>query len=114
MDLEARKYLFDARQAAENIRTFTAGKSFQDYEIDLMLRSAVERQFEIVGEALSGLTKVAPEIAAEISNHKQIISFRNRLIHGYASVSNEIVWGVIESKLSELASQIEDKIDEDA
>ena len=56
-----------------------------------MLRSAVERQFEIVGEALSQLAKAAPELAAQIPDLPRIVAFRNILRHGYAVVDNTIV-----------------------
>ncbi len=71
-----------------------------------MLRSAVERQFEIVGEALVGLLRVAPDLEARVSDTRRIIAFRNRLIHGYASVSDEVVWGVIEANLDGLRREI--------
>jgi len=68
-----------------------------------MLRSAVERQFEIIGEALSQLTKIAPELAAQIPDLPRIVAFRNILIHGYAVVDNEIVWRAAQENLPELA-----------
>jgi uncharacterized protein with HEPN domain len=54
------KYLYDVRQAAALLREFSAGKSFDQYAQDAMLRSAVERQFEIIGEALAQLSRIAP------------------------------------------------------
>jgi uncharacterized protein with HEPN domain len=93
---EIRKYLFDMAEACELIESFVAGKSFDDYAADALLRSGVERQFEILGEALSRLLQIAPELSNRISDTRRIISFRNRLIHGYASVADEIVWGVID------------------
>jgi uncharacterized protein with HEPN domain len=83
-------------EACELIESFVAGKSFDDYAADALLRSGVERQFEILGEALSRLLQIAPELSNRISDTRRIISFRNRLIHGYASVADEIVWGVID------------------
>ena len=64
---DARKLLWDAQNAAERIARFTAGKTFGDYDADEILRSAVERQFEIVGEAMNQLGRVDPETAAAIS-----------------------------------------------
>jgi len=102
MRLEARKYLFDMQQAAEHIARFTAGRTFEDYAADPMLRSAVERQFEILGEALGKLRKLDPELAGRISDHRRIIAFRNVLIHGYDAILDEVVWGVVETQLPAL------------
>jgi uncharacterized protein with HEPN domain len=71
-----------------------------------MLKSAVERQFEIIGEALKQLLEKYPSYKSEITNPSRIISFRNRLIHGYSSSSDEVVWGIIEKDLPILKSEI--------
>lgn len=102
MQADARKLLWDAQQAAERINRFTTGKAFTDYDQDEFLRSAVERQFEIVGEALGRLAKVDPEVASRITDLARIVAFRNVLIHGYASVDNQLVWGVVEGSLASL------------
>jgi uncharacterized protein with HEPN domain len=83
MQHETKKYLDDMAKAAELIAQFTAGKTLADYMKDSMLRAAVERQFEIVGEALVQLAKCDPALAARIGEHQRIIAFRNILIHGY-------------------------------
>jgi uncharacterized protein with HEPN domain len=80
--LEIRKYLFDIDQACSVIESFTSGKSFEDYEASALLRSAVERQFEIVGEALGRMIKADASLAEHVSHSGRIIGFRNRLIHG--------------------------------
>lgn len=108
MRLEARKYLHDIELAADRIARYCSGKSFEQYLQDEILRSAVERQFGIVGEALSRLAKEDPAIAAGIPDHGKIIAFRNILIHGYAAVDDRIVWGVIENHLSPLRSAVRD------
>jgi len=84
MRLEPKKYLYDVSQASELLEQFAHGKSFAEYQTDAMLRSAVERQFEIIGEALRRLSQEDPATAAKISEHGRIIAFRNILIHGYA------------------------------
>jgi uncharacterized protein with HEPN domain len=71
-----------------------------------MLRSAVERQFEIIGEALTKLAKVDQETAALVSEHRRIIAFRNILIHGYAQIDDRLVWGVLDSKLPTLSQEV--------
>jgi uncharacterized protein with HEPN domain len=82
-------------QAARSLERFTSGKTFSDYEADALLRSATERQFEIIGEALRRLSKEDPATATRIREHARIIAFRNILIHGYAEVDDRIVWAVL-------------------
>lgn len=103
---EIRKYLFDIWQACELLAQFTAGKTFEDYRADALLRSAIERQFEIVGEALNQAVKLDAEVANQVSDSARIIAFRNRLIHAYAAVSDEVVWGIIEAYLPKLRLEI--------
>jgi uncharacterized protein with HEPN domain len=107
MRLEAKKYLFDMRQAGALLAQFTAGKGFADYAGDAMLRAAVEREFEIIGEALGQLAKLDEELAAGISEHRAIVAFRNILIHGYAEVDDRLVWDVVETKLPVLIREID-------
>ncbi|WP_281283079.1 DUF86 domain-containing protein [Kutzneria buriramensis] len=93
---------------------FSASKSFTDYQADAMLRSAVERQFEIIGEALNQLAKVAPEIAAQVPDRRRIVAFRNILIHGYASVDDALVWQVLAEKRPELERSLRELLGEPA
>jgi uncharacterized protein with HEPN domain len=99
MHRDARAFLWDANAAAVVILEFVDGKSFEDYSTDRMLRSAVERQFEIIGEALNQLCKLEPHWAELIPDLPQIVAFRNLLIHGYASVNDLTVWRTIETSL---------------
>ncbi|MFY9316344.1 MAG: HepT-like ribonuclease domain-containing protein [Burkholderiales bacterium] len=108
MQLEAKKYLLDISAAAELIASFTAGKDYAAYAADPLLRSAVERQFEIAGEALRRLAEIAPDLAARIPEFRRVIAFRNVLIHGYAVVDHRLVWGVVEGKLPDLKSSVKD------
>lgn len=101
------KLLWDAQQAAERVTRFTAGKTFAEYQADEYFRSAVERQFEIIGEALNQLSRLDPVMAATIAELPRIVAFRNVLIHGYAGVDDRIVWGVIEASLSSLHAALE-------
>ncbi|OPY05532.1 MAG: hypothetical protein A4E67_01883 [Syntrophaceae bacterium PtaB.Bin038] len=89
---DIRKYVYDVAQACDLIPQFTKGKSLENCRSDPLLRSAVERQFEIVGEALRQAIKLQPSIAQRVTDAARIIAFRNRLIHGYAFVSDEVVW----------------------
>jgi len=107
MQLESKKILEDIRLAAAHILEFTSDKTFNDYENNQMLQSAVERQFEIIGEALNRLSKIDPDTASKISSFQRIISFRNILIHGYDIVENAVVWDVIQQDLPKLHNQAE-------
>ncbi len=106
MPRDARTYLFDIQQAAELIAGFTTGRTFADYVEDPMLRAAVERQFEIIGEARNQLTRVDASRAAQISEHRRIIAFRNILIHAYAAVDHQLVWDIVETRIPVLRREI--------
>lgn len=112
MQREAKKYLYDIQQAARLIREFTDGKTFADYQSNAMMRAAVEREFEIIGEAMTRLAKLAPEITSGISEYEQIIAFRNVLIHGYADVNDRAVWFVIETDLPTLSREVDALMEE--
>lgn len=99
MRIESKKYLYDIASAAKLALGFIASKTFADYSADPMLRSAVERQLEIVGEALAQLARTDPAAASQIGEHQRIIAFRNILIHGYSEIDHRIVWNVLELKL---------------
>jgi uncharacterized protein with HEPN domain len=71
----------------------------------------VERQFEIIGEALSQLAKVAPAVASQIPDYQQIIAFRNILIHGYAVLDQSVVWRVIQGDLAVLEKAVQELLD---
>lgn len=95
MRRDPRAYLWDARHAVDSIAAFVRGRSLADYDSDELLRSAVERKFEIAGEALNQLSKIDGELAARVPGLRQIVGFRNILIHGYAHVDNVLVWQAI-------------------
>ena len=103
---ESRKLIWDAHEAAARILEFTREKSFEQYSADELLSSAVERQIEIIGEALNRLSRVDPAIAGEIPDLPRIVAMRNVLIHGYATVDHRLVWDVVTSKVAELATQL--------
>ena len=100
------KYLWDAQNAVSHIGRFVSGKSFEDYSSDPMCKSAVERQLEIIGEALNALARKDPETAGKIADLPRIVGLRNVLIHGYASVDDELVWGVVTGKLASLQQHL--------
>ena len=112
MQRDPRKYLYDIKLAVGRLTSFSDQKSFEDYQDDEMLRSAVERQFEIIGEALSQLLKTDPGIARTITGYQRIIAFRNILIHGYAVVDNQVVWDVLQNQLPVLAKEVDELLAE--
>ncbi len=106
MELEIKKYLFDIHESIDSIETYLGDKrDFKAYLADKMLRRAVEREFEIIGEAMSRIEKL--DSSLNISSKKQIISMRNRVIHGYDKIDNEIIWGTIVRHLPTLKKEIE-------
>ena len=107
MRIESKKYLYDIVRAAQLAIQFVAGKTFADYSTDAMLRSAVERQLEIVGEALAQLARIDAPTTSQISEYRRIIAFRNILIHGYAEIDHRIVWNVLELKLPVVCGEAE-------
>ncbi len=112
MQPEANKYLYDIAEAGRLIETFTAGKTVADYERDALLRSAVERQFEIIGEALAQLAKLDEALVARITEYRRIIAFRNIIAHGHAKVDHRTVWDIVESKLPTLRHEVATLVEE--
>ena len=110
---DAAKLIWDAQQALQRIQRFVARKDFAAYQSDELLRSAVERQFEILGEALNQLSRLDPDMAEKIPDLPRIVAFRNILIHGYASVDDRLVWGVVESRLKPLLDVVAALLSED-
>jgi len=106
MQPELKKYLFDVVVACEAIMGFVKGKGFGDYDGDLMLRSAVERQLMIVGEALNGAKRLDEEVAAEIPEIRDIIQLRNIIVHGYAVVENVTIWGIVQADVPDLYERV--------
>jgi uncharacterized protein with HEPN domain len=105
-------FLWDARSAATAIADMTRGKSFVDFDSDLVLRSAVERQFEILGEALNRLARLDAALAARIPDLRQIVAFRNILIHGYVSIDRARVWRAVQHDLPPLQATLVDLLAE--
>lgn len=107
MQPEVAKRLLDALQAIRRIQEFTSGLGFEEFSRSVLIRSAVERQFEIIGEALGRAGAVAAEIEDELPDLPRIVGLRNRLIHGYQSVDDQIVWDVVQTKIGGLACALE-------
>jgi len=112
MQLEAKKHLEDMRRAMELLAQFTAGRNVDDYRDDPMLASAVERQFEIIGEALNRLIKLDPSFESRITDARRIVDFRNILIHAYDVVDEQVVWDIVERKLPVFRREVADLLAE--
>jgi len=107
MENRAKKLLFDVLTSGHSIREWCSGRGFAEYEQDRQLRRAVEREFEIIGEALGRLLQTDPVLAARIDELYRIVSFRNRIIHGYDTIDDAAVWGVAEGDLPRLVAEVE-------
>ena len=107
MPVESAKLLHDMLVAARGVRSIVEGRTIEEHRTDLQLRWAVERGFEIIGEALSQLRKIDQSMAESISDYRAIIGFRNVLIHGYSVVSADKTWDVAVSELPTLIRELE-------
>ncbi|MDD7984257.1 DUF86 domain-containing protein [Lentisphaera marina] len=108
MENKVKKWLFDAAEAANNIKTFCEAKTFNEYDQSLMLQSAVERQFEILGEALRRIREIDPQTIDSIPGSREAISFRNMLAHEYGHIDDRIVWSIVVNELPALSQKITD------
>src|SRR4051812_27625347 len=107
MPPETAKLLLDMKNAAERIGRFVAAKTYDDFLHDELLRSGVERQVEIIGEAMRRLMTLDVNIAQSITDYRKIAGLRNALIHGYDSIDDAITWGVIRGKLPILQGELD-------
>ena len=100
------------RDSVSFVLTALEDKTLTDYSGDRLLRQAVERNLEIVGEAVGRLRRDDPDTVSRLSEHERIVAFRNVLIHGYDLVDDELVWDTIETKLPVLLSEVEELLQE--
>lgn len=106
MNDEISELLGDIMREAQSIKSFVSGYSFEEYTSDKKTRFAVERCFEIIGEAMTRLARVDPVILVSIREHRAIRSFRNILAHAYDQVQDKLVWGIIERDLDQLIEDV--------
>lgn len=102
MQRDPRAFLWDVRDSAQAILSFVDGIDANAYASSPLVHSAVERKFEIIGEALSQLSKLDAVLAARVPSLSQIVAFRNQLIHAYAMVNHSTVWNVVHDSLPPL------------
>jgi uncharacterized protein with HEPN domain len=89
-----------------------SGLNAEQYATTELVHTAVERKFEIIGEALAQLAKLEPALAARIPDLRDIVAFRNVLIHGYAMVEHARVWRIIETSLPGLRAAVSTLLNE--
>ena len=107
---EVNKFLLDIRTSIDSIYEYLGSDcSFDDYASNKLLRRAVEREFEIIGEATNQLLKIDPVIP--ISHGRRIVNLRNWVIHSYDSVDNIIIWGIIRKDLPLLKTEVDTLLD---
>jgi len=107
MPHDPEKYLHDMLEAGAFLLEFTEGHDAADLRTDRGFRSAVERELQIIGEALIQLTKFHPTIAERITEHQRIIRFRHVLVHGYDILDPDVVWSIVVNKLPSLKAEVE-------
>ena len=101
------KYLIDVLNATIEVESYFADapKLFQNFQKDMLRQRAVERNVEIMGEAINRILRVDPSF--ELPNAKAIINTRNRVIHGYDSVTTEFLWSLIIRHIPALKKDVE-------
>jgi uncharacterized protein with HEPN domain len=112
MDNEIKSWLYDILNAINEIESFYIDqeKEFAVYQVDIKTKRAVERNVEIIGEAMNRILKKETTIA--ITNSRKLVDVRNRIIHGYDSVSDDIIWGIVIKYLPILQTEIETLLNE--
>jgi uncharacterized protein with HEPN domain len=112
MDERVLKCLYDIKLAIEEVDSYFVNRqrNFQDYKSDVILRRAIERNLEIIGEAMNRILKEDPDF--QIENARRIVGLRNQIIHGYDSISDENIWGVVINHLPNLKTEVENLIKE--
>lgn len=112
MDERILKWLYDIKLAIEEIEGYfeSQPKDFFKYRENIMLKRAVERDLEIIGEAVNRILKRDPNYINIISNAKAIVSLRNHVIHAYDSVSDENIWSILINHLPELGKEVNNLI----
>ncbi|MFN3256758.1 MAG: DUF86 domain-containing protein [Ilumatobacter sp.] len=107
---EIAAHLWEAAESARPIREYVAGQTLDDFRSDVGLRDRVERRFIRVGEALSQAAKLDPNLDEVLPELPRIVAFRNVLIHGYATINDEVVWQVANDQLDSMISQLDQRL----
>ena len=112
MDNSIKTWLYDILNSINEIESYFVDtpKIFEMYQNDLRTKRAIERNIEIIGEAMSRILKENNSI--EISNSRKIVDVRNRIIHGYDSVSDDVIWGIVIKNLPVLKTEVSHLLNE--
>ena len=111
MDIRINSWLVDILQCIEEIFVFLGEKrDFNAYLTDIKTKKAVERNLEIIGEPISRILNVDSDF--NLNNAKNIIGTRNRIIHSYDNISDEIIWAIVCRELPDLKIQVEQLLNE--
>lgn len=107
MDNEIKTWLYDILQSANEIESYfdEQSKVFEKYQRDSKTKRAVERNIEIIGEAINRILKKDKNFAIE--NAHKIIGTRNRIAHGYDKISDDLIWSIVINHLPKLKAEIE-------
>ena len=109
MQREIQKYILDIKESISSIYSFLDGeRDFEYYKKNKLLRRGIERELEIIGEATSRLFKIDPDI--NIPDSRGIVILRNWVIHGYDTVDDVIIWGIISKDIPKLKKSIDELI----
>lgn len=110
MGKEIKVWLSDIKQAISEINQFLPEKKmFQEFQKDLKSKRAIERNVEIIGEAMNRILSQNPNI--KITNARKIVDTRNRISHGYDSVSDDIIWAIVIRDIPKLTIEIDILLD---
>jgi len=112
MQPEIAKYLWDIDEAGRAILELAQRSSLEEFRVTRWLRSSVEREFIIIGEALRNIIAVDRTFATRISDSRVIIDFRNVVVHGYSAVNPDFVWGFIDTDLPRLLQEVQQSLKE--
>lgn len=111
MRREIRKYLFDIKTSIDSIYEYLGDqRDFFEYQKNKLLRRGIEREIEIIGEAMSRALKLDPDL--DILNARQIVDTRNWVIHGYDKVDDVVIWAIVSKHLPALKKEVEKYLDE--
>ncbi len=108
MDNEIKTWLYDILQSVNEIDSYYADKPriYEEFLIDIKTKRAIERDLEIIGEAVNRILK--KDHSFKINNAKQIVATRNRIIHGYDTVSDDLIWSIVINHIPKLKVEISD------